>query len=286
MWLVARASVPGKLHEGSESPSLCQDANLVQKVGESNWLICIVSDGAGSCEYSHVGSGMVVEYTFQRFQSLLETNNWIEENTIPEVEEWHEKAKQTFKEVLTDLQQFARESCYHLSSLSATVIVVIASPLGLLVSHIGDGRAGYRTVQGEWKSMMNPHKGDYANETVFITSPIWDDNLIDTYVESQVIKESEDSFDAFVLLTDGCEDICYETTVLNQETKLYEPVNKPFGGFLNPIIQTIQNLYNQGMTEDEVNLLWESYLTDGTTKLADLQDDKTIVIVAKQPNQC
>ena len=276
-WLMAQASVIGSLHIANSLP--CQDAHLCKKIGQSDWLVCVVSDGAGTCDLSHIGSAKIVKLVFEHFSELVRANEWIESHSIPKIEDWHELAKQTLKVIFSVLQEFASQENYALKSLSATVILTIATPLGLLVSHIGDGRAGYRNLQGEWKSMLVPFKGEYANETVFITSPIWESDLIDKYIESQIITEP---FDAFVLMSDGCENICYETTIFNEETKLYEHINKPFAGFLNPIIQTIQNLYEQGKTEQEINLLWEDYLNDGTDEFAKEQDDKTLIITVKQ----
>jgi hypothetical protein len=275
-WIIAQASVIGSLHKANSLP--CQDAHLCKAIGQSEWLLCVVSDGAGSCEFSHVGSGKVVELVYWHFSELVKANKWIDNSSIPESEVWHRLAKNTFRKVFADLQEFAKTENYTLESLSATVILVIATPLGLLVSHIGDGRAGYQNLQGEWKSMMTPFKGEYANETIFITSPIWEDDKIDTYIESQVIAEP---INAFVLMSDGCENACYETTIFIEENKQYENINKPFAGFFNPITQTLKGLVAQGKTAEEVNLLWEDYLTDGTEEFAKEQDDKTLILVVK-----
>lgn len=275
-WIIAQASVIGSLHITNSLP--CQDAHLCKTIGQSDWLLCVVSDGAGSCEFSHIGSGKVVELVYWHFSELVKAKKWIDDSFIPESEVWHRLAKDTFKRVFADLQAFATDENYTLKSLSATLILVIITPLCLLVSHIGDGRAGYQNLEGEWKSMITPFKGEYANETVFITSPIWEDEKIDTYIESQVIVEP---INAFVLMSDGCENACYETTIFNEETKQYENINKPFAGFFNPITQTLKSLVAQGKTEEEVNLLWEDYLTDGTEEFAKEQDDKTLILAVK-----
>ena len=275
-WIVAQASVIGSMHIANALP--CQDTHLCKLIGQSDWLICVVSDGAGSCELSHIGSRKVVELVYEHFSKIVETNKWIDHGVLPPLEVWRKSAKDTFKAVFEGLEKFAIEENYTLSSLSATVILVIATPSGLLVSHIGDGRAGYRNLQGEWKSMMIPFKGEYANETVFITSQIWEDDKIDTYIESQVIVEP---LNAFVLMSDGCENACYETTIFNEETKQYENINKPLAGFFNPIVDTLKCLIEQGKTEEEINQLWEDYLKDGTEEFAKEQDDKTLILAVK-----
>lgn len=275
-WIAAHASVEGSLHVAQSLP--CQDAHICKTIGQSEWLLCAVSDGAGSCEFSHIGSGKVVELAYWHFSELVKANKWIDDSFIPKSEVWHKLAKDTFKKVFADLQEFATAENYTLDSLSATLILVIATPLGLLVSHIGDGRAGYQNLQGEWKSMITPFRGEYANETVFITSPIWEENQIDTYIKSQVIIEP---ISAFVLMSDGCENACYETAIFNEETKQYENINKPFAGFFNPIIKTLKDLVAQGKGAEKINRLWEDYLRDGTEEFAKEQDDKTLILVVK-----
>lgn len=275
-WVIAKASTIGKLHIKNDLP--CQDSNFCATIGQSDWAIAIVADGAGSYEFSHIGSGKVVKLSYLYFSKLIKKNKWIENNCLPKIDEWKGVAKQGFKMVFNDLEDFSIKENYDLSSLSSTVIVVIYSPLGLLVSHIGDGRAGYRTSDGEWKSMIDPFKGEYANETIFITSPIWKDEIIDNFIESRIISEPTNSF---VMMSDGCENICFETTILNETTKQYEHINKPFAGFLNPISKILINLSNLGKTEKEIDLLWEEYLTDGTEELANEEDDKTLVLAVK-----
>jgi hypothetical protein len=276
-WIIAQASVIGGLHITDNIP--CQDAHICQSIEQSDWFLCVVSDGAGSCEFSHIGSKKVVELVYLHFSELVKASKWIDDSFIPKSKVWHRLAKETFKIVFADLQEFATAENYTLKSLSATLILVITTPFGLLVSHIGDGRAGYQNLEGEWKSMLTPFKGEYANETIFITSPIWEDDKIDTYIESQVVVEP---INAFVLMSDGCENACYETTIFNEETKQYENINKPFAGFFNPIIQTLKSLVEQEKKEDEINQLWEDYLKDGTEDFTKEQDDKTLILVVKK----
>ncbi|MBK7438376.1 MAG: protein phosphatase 2C domain-containing protein [Saprospiraceae bacterium] len=48
------------------------------------------------------------------------------------------------------------------------------SKSGLICSHIGDGRAGYQDNENTWHSVLEPFKGEEANQTIFITSDIWE----------------------------------------------------------------------------------------------------------------
>ncbi|MEM4326432.1 MAG: PP2C family serine/threonine-protein phosphatase [Candidatus Pacearchaeota archaeon] len=277
-WLFIGASVQGSYHLANNIP--CQDAHFYRYYKENNFWICVISDGAGSCEFSHIGSGKVVELSLEHFSEILKIkiDEWLKDSSTISNEVWHEISKNTFQKVYEDLKKFANEEGYDLKSLSATVILIIVTSLGLLVTHIGDGRAGYRNENGEWKSMITPFKGEFANETVFITSPIWDKDKLDLYIESQIITEPSD---AIVLLSDGCENICFETVVFNEKHKSYEHINKPFKEYLDPMVETIKTLYNQGKSLEEINRLWEEYLINGTEELALEPDDKTLIIGVK-----
>lgn len=278
-WLVVRASVQGHAHVINNIP--CQDSHLVKKIPDNNWILCAVSDGAGSCKYSHIGSKKILEFVDECFSELIKchSTDLLHQNLLISPEKWHLLSKQTLKRVYHKLQDYAKENDYTIKDLSATLIVVIVTPIGLLVCNIGDGRAGFRNINsGEWESMIIPYKGEYANETIFLTSDIWQDDIIDNYISSKVVVNP---FDAFVIMSDGCEDVAYQTTIWNEEENKLEYINKPFGGFLDPMVEVIKKAHKEKISEEKINLLWQEYLKNGTEKLASEPDDKTLIIGIK-----
>jgi hypothetical protein len=125
--------------------------------------------------------------------------------------------------------------------------------------------------------MITPYKGEYANETVFITSPIWEKGTTDQYIESRVIDEP---VDAFVLMSDGCENVCYETVVYDHEKYSYQNKNKPFAGFLNPMLDAVHRMYIKGMDTPTINHFLAEYLANDPV-FKEESDDKTLILVAK-----
>jgi hypothetical protein len=275
-WVLAKASVAGCAHEKNGTP--CQDAFFCRLIGGTDWGIAVVADGAGSCPFSHIGAGRTVELAFHHFGKAVTHNEWNTRAALPDAKDWHLAAKSAFHLVYKDLQDFARQEAYELQALSCTVVVVIFTPLGLLIAHVGDGRAGYCDAGGEWKSMMVPFKGEYANETVFVTFCDWTGERADHYMRSSVVAEA---VKAFVLLTDGCENACYHTSRYNEQEGRNEPLNKPCAGFLGPMTQLLLDLYRQGRPESEIDLFWEDYLKDGAPALAAENDDKTMILAIK-----
>ncbi|MBN9386293.1 MAG: protein phosphatase 2C domain-containing protein [Chitinophagaceae bacterium] len=270
-WIFASASVIGKAHITRNIP--CQDYSKVQRF--DNFSIAVVSDGAGSSENSHIGSNKVCEYSLNYFENLVLNRGWNEQDNLPPKELWHELAKQTLCLVKDDLDKFSMSNDLEYKSLSCTIILAIILPSGLLITHIGDGRAGYCDSNLNWNPLITPFHGELANETVFITSDIWDESVIDEYIRSESI---ETDIKAFCLLTDGCENASFECNLFDQDKGIYFDPNRPFPLFFNPNLKILAQLNDQGMTEAEINKLWEKFLEAGNDRLKNEMDDKTMIL--------
>lgn len=139
---------------------------------------------------------------------------------------------------------------------NATIILLLVSPKGMMAAHIGDGRMGYLSKEGVWKSLMTPHKGDEASSTVFIPNN-WNRQLdVPTFMmsgvylpESHVIEEVPK---AFVLMSDGCESFSWTCTVFDKERNLYYDRNEPFERFLNPLIDRLGEIEDENERVDDM----------------------------------
>jgi hypothetical protein len=270
-WFVIGGSVIGKSHIESQLP--CQDNHYYEDIG-NDWGVAVVADGAGSAQYSHLGSQLIVQKTAGAFHELVIKNNWHQQNQLPSNEDWHLSAKKVLTNVKEMLESYANVHQLETKSLAGTVIAVIYSPIGLLITHIGDGRAAYCNDQNEWKSIMIPWKGEEANATVFMTSDIWHEEL-DHFVESRVITEKPI---AFTLMSDGCEKASFECSQVDPSTKQWSDPNKPYPKFFKPLVNTLKNLKQEGTSYSEIKNKWHSFLSDGNQTLKDESDDKTMIL--------
>jgi len=277
-WIYAYASIIGSGHLINNTN--CQDYCEVHDF--DNYIIAVVSDGAGSCEHSEKGSRLVASVSVPHFYNAVKENGWNENKELPNEDEWQHIAIKTLRRIREDLYNYSIAQQLEFKSLSCTVIVVIAFKHGLLVTHIGDGRAGYCNVNLLWKSMIKPFHGELANQTVFITSDIWYEEVVDTYIESNVVKED---VRAFCLLSDGCEKASFECNLYDKEKQAYFDPNRPFSLFFNPNVTALQQLSEQKQSQEEINLLWEKFLTAGTEKLKLESDDKTLILAIKADNK-
>jgi hypothetical protein len=270
-WFVVGSSVIGKSHIEGNIP--CQDFNHLEKINDL-WGIAVCCDGAGSAINSHIGSEFVAKESAKIFKSIFLKEQLGKNKELPQDNVWQELAKAGLYQVKQNLDDFAKKEGYKVESLACTIILAIYSPLGILVTHIGDGRAGFLTQNNEWKPMLTPWKGEEANQTVFITSAIWNEN-IDNYIESLIIREQPL---AFTLMSDGCEAHSFECSVFDKETREWHDPNLPFPKFFNPLVQSLKQMKATGMTEDEVQKKWANFLTSGTQSLSNEPDDKTLIL--------
>lgn len=272
-WLVAYASVIGAGHIIQGLP--CQDASAYRPLN-AECAIAVVCDGAGSCAHADLGAAQTVAFALTHFEALMQQQRFFAR--LPTPKDWQRLAKQTLLRVRTDLKAYSEQHGIAFNSLSCTLMVVLVCPKGLLVTHIGDGRAGYCTAAGEWHPMLMPFKGEEANQTVFITATQLDAKGINTYIESRVIAEP---VKAFCLLSDGCERACYQCNTLDAETQRFYDANLPYPPFFNPNIEGLLALQKQHKTQAEINALWADFLTAGTPPLKTEMDDKTLLLAVR-----
>lgn len=268
------ASVIGNSHISMNLP--CQDSCGYEKLG-NGWGIAVTSDGAGSAEHSETGSKIVISRTIEHFRHYLISKAWTTNNYIPTDAEWTQVAYNTIKAVYDDMKNFAKAKTLEVKSLNATLIVVIHTPYGLLVCHVGDGRAGYRNASEEWKSIITPHKGEEANQTIFVTSDFW---CIPNYVMSGVMvpecRVIKDIVTAFTLMSDGCESTSWLYNQQNENGSFYDP-NMPFPKFFDPLTESLKKMHDDNISTDERLEGWRELLTTGG-KFAKEPDDKTMIL--------
>lgn len=275
-WFIVSATAIGKSHLKTKTP--CQDNHYCESINE-NWGIAICCDGAGSADNSELGSEHTVNTLCKYLKKQILKHKWITSNSLPTSKEWDFIAKEGFQASQESLIKLAKSKNIKASTLACTAIIVIYSPLGLLISHVGDGRAGYCNEKGEWKAMLIPHKGQEANQTVFITNGVWVDSDLKMsgvrVPESRVINEKPI---AFTLLTDGCEHHSFECSLIDKETNKWFDPNMPYPKFFNPLLSNLKIMYEDNVTLKDANGKWREFIKSGTKGLESEPDDKTMIL--------
>jgi hypothetical protein len=269
-WIIAKGSSIGGRHIEEKLP--CQDSNSVFYNLEMDYGIAIVSDGAGSASHSDLGSKIIVtkgiellnlKFTEISFYELIQKEQIEVDNFFIDF----------YKLLYKNFQEYSLEYDLPVKSLAATSIIVIFNKSGLICSHIGDGRAGYQDSKNDWHSILEPFKGEEANQTIFITSDIWDKP--NEYIRTIKINNPVQSF---TLMSDGCESATFELNRYNEETQLYERLNSPYPKFFNPNVQILRELAIGGKSPEEIDDLWLKFLKNGNSKFESEIDDKTLIL--------
>lgn len=284
---IVGCSLQGRSHIGVGVP--CQDFHLYTQIAP-HWHLTIVSDGAGSAKESERGSKANCEFATKLVTKLVVEKQWIENNYLPNDKEWYiemrnvlELMQEIIKINTTKLNEATKNNNSNIEPLesrdfNATLLLILTTPKGMLTAHIGDGRMGYLSTNGEWLPLMTPHKGIEANETVFVPNN-WNNQMevpaftmSGVYLpETMVITEKPK---AIVIMSDGCEKFTWLCTAYDNENKTYYDRNRPFEGFLNPLIDEM-NVISDPI--DRVNRLIE-IINLGTAEAKREQDDRTLLL--------
>lgn len=253
----------------------CQDCHSFTKINDI-WNVAIVSDGAGSKEHSDVGSDAVCAAFAFYLSNMLKTDKRFANGDIPNERIWDLEFRALLTKFQNELKIHKAFKSYEFGSLAATIVILAYSPKGYLFAHVGDGRAGVK-VNGEWKSILTPHKGEEANQTIFSTTIefINKPTLMMSGVFVPETKVEQCNIEAFVLMSDGCEDGAWAT---------YQKVNLPDGDFKvedvnQPRPQTLEELMSiLDRKEDEQKGLIIDFITGYNKGFKTEGDDKTILI--------
>lgn len=155
---IVGASVRGSSHERSDMP--CQDCFAVRRL-PSGVTVAAVSDGAGSAPSGNVGATMAVDAAVVALSAACARPR-------PPTRAQMLQTVQLAKWVVE------REAEYHsrpVSEFATTLIAFAFMSRWLRVVQIGDGAVVCSTTENALRAVTQPDNGEYANQTVFVTSP-------------------------------------------------------------------------------------------------------------------
>lgn len=270
-------SYRGNGHIKSDTP--CQDCHIYSKINDK-WSIAIVSDGAGSAQNSDQGSRAVCAAFKYYIEKLIQENTELQKGHILDEKSWDIEFKGMINQFHRDLKDNIVKPDIPFESLAATIILLIYSLDGYMFAHVGDGRAAVR-VNGNWKTILTPHKGSEANQTIFCTSQYLGlgeksrPNLKMSGVYVPETKAVDERIDGFVLMSDGCENgswITYQKRNLENGDFIVEDVNLPRKAILDQLINIIKQ--ETSLREEAT----ANFITEYNDAFENEPDDKTILI--------
>jgi len=255
MWRTVCQSAIGSFHVETGLP--CQDDGAYQTLGK-DILIGAVADGAGSAKHSDLGAKIAVETAIAFLADLIdipddEDKQWAENMSQSELDAIF---KPLFPKLLTHIQtqfqQEAHEKQLKIQDLATTLLVFLATSKWLAAMQIGDGFILIKSVGEAYQLLFQPDKGEYINETTFVTSA-------NALAEMQIR-----------VLAKPTEFICAATDGVEKVAINYANW-QPFPPFFQPLEQYLQST-EQPLEEDLKDFLDREDLNARTT------DDKTLLL--------
>ena len=212
-WKVTGASVIGTSHRRSGLP--CQDSSDYRVV--DGVLIAAVADGAGSASMSDIGSALAAETSVRVVERLLG--------------EYHDHSPHPIHEtclnrVITSAVEEARREIHEeagrreveVRQLATTLLLAVHTPSILAAAQIGDGAMVVSDGPGAYETFIVPQRGEYANQTSFLTSS-------DAMTKLDVRVERVDGDAArLAMFTDGIQNLVLRASDDSPHAPFFDPV--------------------------------------------------------------
>ncbi|TVQ24713.1 MAG: protein phosphatase 2C domain-containing protein [Leptolyngbya sp. DLM2.Bin15] len=169
-WKTIARSCRGIAHEQQGLP--CQDAADC-RVLPNGVVVGAVADGAGSARLSDVGAQRSVDLVLQGLSLIVQEFEQRHPGKVfPVLSE--SVARQVFTQLhhclMAELAMIAQAHQCEVKDLACTLLAFLATPQGLAAMQIGDGFMVVRLPDDAYGLVFEPDKGEYSNETTFVTS--------------------------------------------------------------------------------------------------------------------
>lgn len=187
-WKAIARSAIGTRHQDQQQP--CQDHGVVMVAApratrdRHGVIIGAVADGAGSASHAEVGARLAVA-TALRY--LATTEVWLHKRQRS-WQDWPQPPSEAlirklFTKVVSrsqaQLAQRASDQGWQSEDLACTLLAFLATPDWIAAMQIGDGfmvvsydqpQTPGQSAQGDYQLLFQPDRGEFANQTTFITA--------------------------------------------------------------------------------------------------------------------
>jgi hypothetical protein len=207
LWRHAGGQATGSSHEKLGKP--CQDRFRVCTVDADATLVAVVADGAGTAEFAHLGAEIAVETV----SSVAQLGARAGRSDLGDVlREGAALARQRILEAAADKQAAPR-------ALACTLLAVIATPTGGAALQIGDGAIVACEKDSDWRCVIWPQKGEYANSTFFLTD--------ETALSQVEVCPLSDEVRELALMSDGLEQLAIHFASRSAHAPFFRTVFAP-----------------------------------------------------------
>lgn len=216
MWKHTVQSVRGSAHYINGMP--CQDASGIVQLADV--LVCALSDGAGSAKLSHLGSRMIVDKSLQFFRCYFDKT---EAPQIAMRDLGAQQGEWLIEEIRDEISRVAINRNEPEQEFAGTLLVAVIGKNRAVFYQVGDG-VWCICKSGILGAVTWPEQGEFAGQTVFVTSSSATKSLQCYAVENRV--------DYIVGMTDGLERLSLDIQA-----------RVPHRGFCEPLISALRQAH-------------------------------------------
>lgn len=254
-WQVIGAAVQGLSHQRQGLP--CQDA-LRYHCLPGGILLAALADGAGSAVHAELGAQAAVEAAVDYLISRLT------DHQPGECCEWAELIWETFQSARTAVEKLGEEQEESLRSFATTLTCLVATPEQLVIGQLGDGAVVATGADGDLKTVTALQRGEYANETNFLTQ--------DQALGLVAIQVIDEQVQALAMMSDGLTRLA-----------LQRPGDAPHPPFFKPLFSFVESSARSNDGAQAREALADFLASPRVCERTD--DDKTLVLALRPDPQ-
>ena len=257
-WRVAHASVTGTRHSGAGQE--CQDFSCFLRMPKlhPDALVACVADGLGSAKHGALAAQLAAETACLEASTLL----WERQEAAKNPERIESLLNASILQARLVLEHQAEAMQEELTTLGTTLLIIVHVADTIAAAQVGDGAAVVSTQHGNYITLAQPQRGEYANETTALTSKR-------ALQKCQLtIAQPPDPVQEIAMLTDGLLNISMDTSSM-------EP-HQPFFAKLTNWLREYPDDEHPGLD------LEDTLKSDFITKRTD--DDLTLLLAVRAHN--
>lgn len=250
IWRIVGASVEGTSHRARAAG--CQDAFASRALPDGT-LVLAVADGAGSAPRSAEGAARAAEHMVTSVRRMALKRRPVTDD------DWARVIRRAFLNARLSVLAVARGARRPPRDFATTLTCAVLTDERLVVGQVGDGLVVARDGNGQLHAPVRPSRGEYANETAFLTMP--------GMTHALQVAVTPVRGEAVAVMTDG---------LLRLAAKV--PGYEPFPPFFAPLFAFADSATDTARSVDALAQFLDSERVNGRT-----DDDKTLVLAARLP---
>lgn len=214
----ACASVAGSLHDDHGLP--CQD--YVARTQGQLVSAIVLADGAGSAEHAETGARIVVKCLLKRLRKDFYSLLALDQPSLNDNEVGDSMTKMILTPVRRAVERWASTNDVTADSLACTLLFAATDGSRFICGQLGDGRVAiFNRDLASVNSPFEPTKGEFFNQTVFVTSK-------SAYDDLNLEWGNTSDIGGFALMSDGVEE-----SLFNRADSSFAPALKRMMSWLD-----------------------------------------------------